>query len=44
MALADTFVERQITLDLSQAGLGFSIIGGTDEPLEDGEKVTHCFL
>ena len=40
MALTDTFIEKQITLDLSQAGLGFSIIGGTDEPLEDGKGQT----
>ena len=40
MALTDTFIEKQITLDLSQAGLGFSIIGGTDEPLEDGKGRT----
>eukprot|EP00730_Choanoeca_flexa_P017255 TRINITY_DN8286_c1_g1_i1.p1 TRINITY_DN8286_c1_g1~~TRINITY_DN8286_c1_g1_i1.p1 ORF type:complete len:217 (+),score=44.82 TRINITY_DN8286_c1_g1_i1:77-727(+) len=36
MDASDSFVEQQLTLDLSQAGLGFSIVGGTDEPLEDG--------
>lgn len=29
-------VHKQITLDLATAGLGFSIVGGTDQPLPDG--------
>ena len=42
--LQSEFETQQVTLDLSTAGLGFSIVGGTDEPLPDGSSSIAMLL